>query len=483
MKLSKISYAVMAALSITFSAHSFAVEIVDKGTSLPSERDTVDSNDADSPWSRRMEDVTGLFGVKLKGSATSTGGGLNASDGFNTFQPWQQSSFEAVGAYGSTHVGFGCDGMNLGSIIDGQLGQYAGMVEEFIAQAPTLAIMYLAYSQPAVKSVIDELNMVGQFGLDLSNMTCSGVRNLADRSHEEKMQAVAEADCTANAGFKDPKCMAGDGIQESLISVMSNAKNTVTARASSLMGTVSSATGGFIKPRSATSGTGAGGTGTGTGGTGTGTGAPGTPTALPGKSCVDVDPADGTTPLILGASEMNCKDIKKYAKLLPTFIIQDDGSEEVKPRAVSIEKMSKQITEEHMGLMKAVYESDPNTFTTTPEYKNLVNRADIVISREELLFMKELALKSPGQAQLAIQQLSTLSMLKELEIIAAKVEAGVYSGLANQADQQYLSDRKVNQYGNSISLMRKEIDLVRAKIQADRERSMALQSIANSMGK
>lgn len=476
MRISSISYAVMTALSITLSTHSFAVEIVDKGTSVPTERDTVDSKDTDSPWSRRMEDVTGLFGVKLKGSATSTGGGLNASDSFNTFQPWQQSSFEAVGAYGSTQVGFGCDGMNLGSIIDGQLGQYAGMVEEFISQAPTLAIMYLAYSQPAVKSVIDEMNMVGQFGLDLSNMTCSGVRNLADRSHEEKLQAVAEADCTANAGFKDPKCMAGDGIQDSLINVMADAKNTVAARASSLMGTVSNATGGFIKPRSAASGTGAG-------GAGTGSGAPGTPTALPGKSCVDVDPKDGTTPLILGASEMNCKDIKKYAQLLPTFIIQDDGSEEVKPRAVSIELMSKQITQEHMGLMKAVYESDPSTFTTTPEYKNLVNRADIVISREELLFMKELARKSPGQAQLAIQQLSTLSMLKELEIIAAKVEAGVYSGLANQADNKYLSDRQVNQYGNSISLMRKEIDLVRAKIQADRERSMALQSIANSMGK
>lgn len=70
--------------------------------------------------------------------------------------------------------------------------------------------MFLAYSQPTVKAVIDELNGVGQFGWICP--TCSGVRAMADKSAEEKIQASAEAQCTAEAGFKDPECMADDGL-------------------------------------------------------------------------------------------------------------------------------------------------------------------------------------------------------------------------------------------------------------------------------
>ncbi len=480
MKLSPISYALMTALSITFAAHSYAVEIVDKGSTVPTERDTVDNKDTDTPWSRRMEDVTGLFGVKVVGEATSEGN-LNSSTNFNTFQPWQQSSFEAVGAYGSTQVGFGCDGINLGSIIDGQLGQYAGMVEEFISQAPTLAIMYLAYSQPAVKSVIDEMNMVGQFGLDLSNMTCSGVRALADKSYEEKKQALAEAECTADAGYKDPNCFSGTGLQSALMSTMQTAKQQVTQKTTSLFGAISSGTGGFIKSKSAAAG------GATSGGTGTGT-APGTtPGTAPagsvtGKNCSGVDTSGGTTPLILGASELGCTDIKKYSRLIPSYVIQDNA-EEVVPRSISVEDMSKEITNEHMDLLKKVYESDWKTFTQTDAYQSMVNRADIVITKQELLFMQEMAKKNPALAIQAQRQLATLSMMKELEIIISKIEIGVESGLSNQIEGEHLSDRTVSQYGSALRVLRLEYELLQKKIEADQKRSAALNNIASTLGK
>lgn len=143
-------------------------------------------------------------------------------------------------------MGVGCDGLNLGTVLDGQIGQYGDMVEQFIQNAPALAIMYLAYSQPTVKSVIDELNAVGQFGLDLSNLTCSGVRQRADKAYEENMQVMAEADCTVEEGYKSAKCMSGDGITSSLITRMKDTKNTITSRATSLMNGVSGMTGGLV---------------------------------------------------------------------------------------------------------------------------------------------------------------------------------------------------------------------------------------------
>ncbi|ORE47606.1 hypothetical protein BKN49_05255 [Pseudomonas aeruginosa] len=488
MKLNKILAAIIFAGFAFTSVQSHAVEVIDKGSEIPTEKDAVEDT-SESPWARRMEDVTGLFGVEVRGDAASVGGGINNVTNFSTFQPWQEDSFRAVGAYGSSQVGFGCDGMNLGGVIDGQLAQYGTMIEEFISQAPALAIMYLAYSQPVVKAVIDEMNIVGQFGLDLSNMTCSGVRNLADKSYEEKMVAVAEADCTADAGYKDANCISGQGVQTSLLKGMREAKAAATSRAGSLLGGVSNATGGFIQAKSSAASSGGGsstggnsGTGGGNGGSGTGSnGSTGGNTGLVGKNCSGVDADAGTTPLILGASEMNCKDIKKYSGLLPTYVIEEDA-QEVVPRKLSVETLSKEITEEHMDLLSSIYQADPKTFTNNDAYKNLVNRADVVISRQELLAMQEMARKSPALAVRAQRQMATLSMMKELEIIISKLEIGVESGLSNQIDQQYISDRMVGQYGSALRVMRKEYELLQAKIAADQARSMALNNILSQTG-
>jgi hypothetical protein len=460
---------------------AFAVEVVNKSSNVPTEKDAVDPS-SDTPWSRRMEDVTGLFGVQVKGTAASAGGGIENSTNFTTFQPWQEDAFNAASAYGSTTVGFGCDGMNLGGVIDGQLAQYGNMISGFISQAPTMAIMYLAYSQPVVKAVIDEMNTVGQFGLDLSNMTCSNVRNLADKSYEEKMQAVAEADCTADAGYKSAECISGDGLTSQVTKTMRAGKEMMTSRTSSLMKTMSSATGGFIKPKSAaaggTGGTGSSGSSGSSGGAAGGSSGNGSSSAPVGKNCSDVDVESGTTPMILAASELTCKDIKKYSTLLPSFVMTDTA-QEVIPRTVSVEDLSKEITNEHMDLLKTVYESDSKTYTETEAFKNLVNRADIVVTRQEVLFMQEMAKKNPAQAVQAQRQLATLSMLKELEIIIGKIEIGVQSGLSNQIDQEFLSNRVVGQYDNSLSVMRKELALLKAKIESDRMRSETLSSILN----
>lgn len=479
MRLKPLYTAVFVA-TFAYAANAYSVTInaptVDSGSEVPTESGA-NSSDSESPWTRRFDDVTGLFGVKVDGRATNEAG-MNEGGSFNTFQPWTDDQFEAVGAYANTQVGFGCEGMNLGGIIDGQMGQYAGMIEEFISQAPALAVMYLAYSQPVVKAVIDEMNIVGQFGLDMSNMTCSGVRNLADKSHEEKKQAIAEADCTANAGFKDPACSTGDGIQASLMSTMRAAKQTVSSRTSSLMGKVSGATGGFIKSKGSANGGTSGGSTSG----GASNGGASDPSGnLVGKNCSDIDVDAGTTPMILGASELDCKDIKKYSRLIPSYVIEE-GAEAVTPRQVSVEDMSKEITNEHMDLLKNIYESDWKTFTASESYKDLVNRADIVVSKQELLFMQELARKNPAAAVRAQRQMATLSMMKELEIIISKIEIGVESGISNQIDGEHLSDRAIDQYGASLRVLRLEYDLLQAKIKADQQRTATLNGLARAMG-
>ena len=424
----------------------------------------------DTPWTRRMADATDLFGVKLDGKAvTSTGTGFNPK-GFDTFAPFQDNQQNMVQAYGATEVGVGCNGLNLGTVLDGQIAQYGAMVEQFISDAPALAIMYLAYSQPTVKAVIDELNVVGQFGLDLSNMTCSGVRQLADKSYEEKKQVLAEADCTTEAGYKSSECMAGEGLTGSLIKGAQEMKAKATSRAGALMGTVSNATGGLVGVKGSSSSTGGSNGAGGTGGSGA---------LTPTKHCSGVS-TEGTTALLLAASEMSCDDIKDYGGLLPSYST-DEGATTVTPRTETIEVVAKEMTKDYVNLYKGVYASSASSFQETDAYKELVNRADIVITDNEFKFMRTLASSNPAVFENTQRNLASLATLKELETLVAKLELGVLTGLSNQAESELISSDVVKRYHLSAEALRKELEIMKARINSDRERNDLLQATYRSV--
>lgn len=422
---------------------------------------------SDSPWDRRMDDVTGLFGETVKGSAVSDAS-KTSSFAFDTFAPFQDQRTDVVSGYAATEVGVGCNGLNLGTVLDGQIGQYAEMVEQFIQNAPSLAIMFLAYSQPTVKSVIDQLNTVGQFGLDLSNLTCSGVRALADKAYDEKKQALAEADCTVDEGFKSSKCMAGEGLTGSLISQMNEFKQKTSDRANSLMGGVSSATGGLVGWKSSVSG------GT-NNGAGTGSGLGGDKASISSKSCSGGAP-EGSAGLVLAASELGCEDIKKYGALVPSYSVQGDAAS-VSPRSLTIESLSKSLTTEYMELYHSVYSADSTSFKNTKAYKELISRSEIVVSDHEHQFMRNLAKGSPAMFIATERQLATLAMLKELDDVISKIEIGVSSGIANQPDNVILSTEIVERTKYSVFGLRQQYKALQARIQHDQDR----QKVVNSM--
>lgn len=432
---------------------------------LPHAQALAEVNSDDSPWDRRMEDVTDLFGVRIDGKAVNaTGAGYNPK-GFDTFTPFQQNQQNIVGAYGATEVGVGCNGLNLGTVLDGQIGQYTEMIEQFISDAPSLAIMYLAYSQPTVKAVIDQLNMVGQFGLDMSNLTCSGVRQLADKAYDEKKQTVAEADCTVDKGFKSTECMAGEGLTGSLIKGAEEMKQKASARAGTLMGTVSSATGGLISVK--------------TGGAGTEGSAPGSSSPTPSRNCSG-NSSEGTTALLLAASELGCDDIKEYSGLLPSYSTEGSAPTVV-PRQETLEAVSKRMTEDFVRIYNGVYASDAVTYQESEPFKELVNRAGIVITENEFKFMRELSRANPAMFANTQRNLATLAMMKEMEELVGKLELGILTGLSNQVDNELISSDMISRYHLSAQALRKEYEILKNKINADIERNELLQATYRSV--
>lgn len=429
------------------------------------------ANTDNKPWERRMDDVTGLFGESIDAKAVNDAN-KGAAFSFDTFTPFQDDRTGVVSGYGATEVGVGCNGLNLGTVMDGQIGQYAEMVEQFIQNAPTLAIMFLAYSQPTMKAVVDELNSVGQFGLDLSNMTCSGVRNVADKAYEEKKQALAEADCTVEEGYKSTKCMSGDGITDSLFSQMKDFKQKTSDRANALMGSVSESTGGLVGFHSSTSS----GTGEGESSGSSGSSAGGKK-SISGRACANAAP-EGSAGLVFGASELGCDDIKKYSGLIPSYGSKDDATS-VTPRTVTLESLSKSMTSEFMDLYTSVYKAEAGAFDNTQAYKDLVGRADIVVSNSEHRYMRNLARQNPALFMATMRQLSTLAMMKELDDVISKIEIAVSSGIANQPDSALLSADMVNRTKVSVVGLRQQYQALESRIRHDQERNNVLRSVGS----
>lgn len=421
-------------------------------------------NQANSPWTMSMENVQTFGGRVVRGASTLTDGAK-----LDSYTPYFPDKTTALSGYSSSKVSVGCDGINLGGVIDGQLAQYAQMVEQFIQQAPALAIMFLAYSQPTVKAVIDELNGVSQFGLDLTNLSCSGVRAIADKAAEEKAQAMAEARCTADAGFKDPECMSDDGLLSSVTKVMKDTKNTVSQRADQYLGKVSSATGGLVSFTGVGSGSSSGSTGA------TGNGSSATNNGVRTKACSNVK-GKGLRTMILAASGTPCEVIENYAELLPDYQISDEGQSGVIPRTLTLRKLASDLVVSHEGWINEVAGADEADFVNTDGFKAIYNRTSIAISVAQHRKMNLLMKTNPAQGLSMIRSLAQLIALKDLNFIVSNLEVAVLTGIQNQSDDQVLPELRKQQYVHAIESLKSELSTLTEEVNMDLKRNEILKA-------
>lgn len=466
MNLNKRALSVLAAFVVLAASPSYALEDNVTTKSEPTIQDPYADDPSNSPWTMSMENVTTYGGKVVSGAGALLDG---TSRRFNSYTPHFPDRTTALSGYGSSQVGIGCDGINLGGVIDGQLAQYQQMIEGFIQNAPTLAIMYLAYSQPTVKAVIDELNNVGQFGLDLTNMSCSGVRAIADKAAEEKAQAMAEARCTAQAGYKDPECMSDDGLLSNVASVMKDTKQMVTQRSSQYLGQVSSATGGLVQITSSVNGQ------NGSNSASTGNTPGSTPLGVRATTCSNIA-SEGLRTMILAASGIPCADIENYGPLLPDYKITDNGESGVIPRTLTLRKYAVDLVVSYEGWLNEVMAADEDNYVNTDAFKSIYNRTGVAINRMQ--HRKVARLLNPNsdhqnQAQglSMIQNLAQLIALKDLNNVVNTLEIAVLTGIQNQPDDQVLSDLRKRQFVHSIESLKSELDNLTQEINWDLKRN------------
>lgn len=466
MHFKKLKLAVLVTASSLFSLTANAVD-----TAI--EDPYKDDQDA-SPWTKSMKDVTTVGGRILRGDATLLSG--KDYDGFDSYSPFVEDRTEVLNGYGSTSVGVGCDGINLGGVIDGQMNQYGNMVEGFIQSAPAMAIMYLAYSQPVVKAVIDEMNGVGEFGLDLSNMTCSGVRAIADKAAEEKAQSMAEARCTAEAGYKDPECMSDDGILSSMADVMRDTKKATNERAGAFLGTVSNASGGLVRFNA-----GIDGNAVSSSASESGTNGSTNQSAVSrAESCENVD-GEGLRTLILAASGIQCSDIVQYGSLLPDYQISDEGISGVMPRTLTLKKLATDMVSQYSEWVTTVLSTPEDTYVNSEAFKAIYNRTNVSITVEQhrainRLMNENSGVADPAKGLVIVRNLSQLIALKDLSSIVGRLEIAVLTGIQNQPDEQLLPDFRKKQFIHAVETLNTELSLLTEEVGLDQRRNSLTQT-------
>lgn len=470
MKLSKIAITLTLVFGTMFAAAPTIAATSGSNVSASSNatiNDPYADDQANSPWTMSMENVTTFGGRVVRGDATILDGKGN---GFDTYTPYFPDKTSALSGYGSSKVSVGCDGINLGGVIDGQLAQYQQMIEQFIQNAPSLAIMYLAYSQPTVKAVIDELNNVGQFGLDLTNLSCSGVRAIADKSAEEKAQAMAEARCTAEAGYKDPECMSDDGLLSNVASVMKDTKNTITERSSQYLGKIGGATGGLVSFKTGVNGT----TSTSNGSSGSGASNP-TNNGVRTQACNKIS-SEGLRTMLLASSGIPCDEIENYGPLLPDYKISESGESGVIPRTLTLRKLASDLVVNYEGWVNEVMGAEEADFVKTDGFKAIYNRTSVAISIQQHRKINLLMKQNPAQGLAMIRNMSQLIALKDLTFIVNNLEVAVLTGIQNQPDDEVLSDLRKKQYVHAIDSLKTELANLTGEVNMDLKRNEILKS-------
>lgn len=139
----------------------------------------------------------GYYGSMADGT---TSGAMSPVGGYNRrTSPLLKASF-------GTSLTVGCDGVNFSNIYRNRIGNYKAAVQQMVSDIPSMAIMWLAYNQPVIKSSIDHLNTSFEGLIGNSLMSCQAYASSL-HAQQTSPQETAQRECTNDEGSPSLRCM------------------------------------------------------------------------------------------------------------------------------------------------------------------------------------------------------------------------------------------------------------------------------------
>jgi hypothetical protein len=170
---------------------------------------------AQTPWENNLQ-VLRDSTINVGGNTTSrVGSGNNPLSGgstFSAFPPLSPKRESLLSTRGSANVSLGCDGINLSTILASRLDEYQKVIEGLVDEAPSFLILWMAYSQPTLASILDQLNIEFGAGLDLATFSCSNAKKFAETNPFDFGGAFGKDGCIGENGGNNSECV-GDNAE------------------------------------------------------------------------------------------------------------------------------------------------------------------------------------------------------------------------------------------------------------------------------
>lgn len=400
------------------------------------------------PWEQKL---TVLRDNLVGGSASVKSSGLlRTNKAFSTFPSQLTNKDRLVDFEFGTNATLGCNGVNLGTVMDGQLERYEKQIDTFIDEAPTMAIMYIAMSQPVVKSIIDELNQHLNFGLDGSLATCRDLQAKLNSNPYDDPAKHAEDDCTSAEGQASEDCN-GSNLAESVREVLGEQRNKLQSTLDDLQNKINTTTGG---------------SGGSTGSSGSGSSAGNSSGTSSPSPVINAEPS--FTNLVLATSNINFQTIKDYQGLLPDYLAGEDGIE-VKPKEKSIYSIHSDLSDQYydklVALSKAYLETaDFSNFNDNELYIDFSTKSGYLLSTAELDALGK-ALQSSDIGYL--QFVSTNFALRDINSTIFKLSSAIETGISGQAGKELIPEQVKDGLITAVNALITEKEAVESQIQYD----------------
>lgn len=110
-------------------------------------------------------------------------------------------------------------------------------------------------------------------------------------------------------------------------------------------------------------------------------------------------------------------------------------------------------------------------FNQSEGFKALVNRIGTVITDEDHRKLSRMSKDQPTDYIAVARNMATLAAVKDMTGIVNRLEVGVMTGIQNQANQEYVTDRQIDQYKMAITTLRSELQSISDQIEIDKSRS------------
>lgn len=126
---------------------------------------------------------------------------------FTYFPTSDQADYKLMSGKAGGSANLTCSGVSLQGSLESMIANYQAMAGQTVANAPAIAINYLAYSRPTMYALVQNLKESFEMNLGASNTACQIARSAGKKNWSDNPDQQRAEDCFNENGGLAPSCV------------------------------------------------------------------------------------------------------------------------------------------------------------------------------------------------------------------------------------------------------------------------------------